>query len=56
MPLESIICRRKLDQERGNPQICECPMCREIRKTETKEIQKNDEKNEEGHERLFHGQ
>ena len=29
MPLESIICRRKLDEQYGNPQICECPMCKE---------------------------
>ena len=29
MPIESIICRRNLDEQRGNPQICECPMCRE---------------------------
>jgi hypothetical protein len=34
MPLESIICRRRLDEERGNPFICECPMCREANKTE----------------------
>ncbi len=29
MPLESVICRRKLDEARGNPQICECWKCRE---------------------------
>ena len=28
------ICRRKLDEERGNPWICECPLCREARKEE----------------------
>lgn len=56
MPVDSIICRRLLDEERGNPFICECPICGEIRKSETKEIQKSDEKDEEGHERLFHGQ
>jgi hypothetical protein len=25
------ICRRILDEERGNPWICECPFCREAR-------------------------
>ena len=34
MPLESLICRRKLDEERGNPWICNCLMCREARKEE----------------------
>jgi len=29
MPMDSVICRRKLDEERGNPQICECPICSE---------------------------
>lgn len=31
MPLGSIICRRKLDQERGNPMICECPKCQQAK-------------------------
>jgi hypothetical protein len=29
MPMDSMICRKKLDEERGNPFICECPICRE---------------------------
>ncbi len=28
MLFNNIICRRKLDEERGNPWICECPVCR----------------------------
>lgn len=28
------ICRRKLDEDRGNPWICDCPICREARKAE----------------------
>jgi hypothetical protein len=32
MPLESIICRRLLDEERGNPWICACPLCEQQRK------------------------
>ena len=34
MPLESMICRRKLDEERGNPfgWICACPLCEQQRK------------------------
>jgi hypothetical protein len=36
MPLDSVICRRNLDESRGNPFICECPLCRDERKeTET---------------------
>jgi len=31
VPLESIICRRKLDEERGNPFICGCPLCKQDR-------------------------
>lgn len=45
MPLESIICRRLLDEEKGNPQICECPMCREARK-ENKTTEEGDERDE----------
>ncbi len=33
MPFDSIICRKNLDEERGNPWICECPMYREERIT-----------------------
>jgi hypothetical protein len=29
MPLESVICRKKLDESRGRESICECPLCRE---------------------------
>jgi hypothetical protein len=32
MPTDSIICRRYLDELRGNPWICECPTCGEKRK------------------------
>jgi hypothetical protein len=32
MPLDSVICRKNLDERRGNPWICECPMCRGKRK------------------------
>lgn len=32
MPLGSVICRKKLDQEGGNPWVCECPLCRVERK------------------------
>jgi hypothetical protein len=31
MPFESVICRKKLDEERGNPWICGCPFCNEER-------------------------
>ena len=35
MPFDSIICRKKLDEERGNiPSICECPLCQEARREE----------------------
>ena len=39
MPMDSIICRRKLDEERKNPfdWICACPMCEQQRK-ETKSL------------------
>ena len=37
MPLESIICRKNLDEARGNLWICECPMCREARRSESDE-------------------
>ena len=39
MPLESIICRRALDESRGNPWICECFQCSK----EREEIQKEQE-------------
>ena len=28
---ESFICRKKLDEERGNPWVCECPLCKNER-------------------------
>ena len=31
------ICRRKLDEERGNPWICECPVCKEAKRREVDE-------------------
>lgn len=34
MPLDSIICRRNLDEERGDPWICKCPLCNYARKIE----------------------
>lgn len=38
MSFESIICRRSLDDDRGNPWICECPLCRDMRaESESKE-------------------
>lgn len=30
---DQIICRRKLDEERGNEWICQCPKCCEERRT-----------------------
>ena len=40
MSLESIICRKNLDEEKGNPWICACPICREARgKDEPNETQ-----------------
>jgi hypothetical protein len=27
MPLDSVICRKSLDEEKGNPWICGCPLC-----------------------------
>ena len=50
MPISSIICRKKLDEERGNSWICECPLCREERKAketldkEAEEIGSQEEK------------
>ncbi len=38
MPLGSIICRKNLDEERRNPWICECPLCKEARKKEIEAI------------------
>jgi len=32
MPIDSIICRRPLDELRGSLWICQCPLCREERK------------------------
>jgi hypothetical protein len=36
MPLDSIVCRKNLDEERGNPWICECPLCNVQRELEEK--------------------
>jgi hypothetical protein len=30
LPLESIICRKKLDELYGNEPRCQCPLCRRI--------------------------
>lgn len=32
--MTAIICRRVLDEERGNEWICECPICSQVRKGE----------------------
>lgn len=32
MGLESVICRRKLDEAKGNDWICACPLCQEARR------------------------
>jgi hypothetical protein len=40
----SIICRKKLDEQYGNPQICECPMCREERKNNLLNLGKGKDK------------
>ena len=32
MPIENIICRKYLVEQRGNPWVCECLMCREMRR------------------------
>ena len=32
MPMDSVICRRLLDESRGNTFICACPMCEQQRK------------------------
>ena len=37
MPLESMICRRKLDSEYGNEWLCQCFRCRDERKEIEKE-------------------
>lgn len=50
MPLESAICRKKLDEERRNPWICECPLCKEARKEEAIQIENPGKEDEEGHE------
>ena len=43
MPLESIICRRKLDSEYGNEWLCQCFRCRDEREEiEKKNICKTD--------------
>jgi hypothetical protein len=50
MPIGSVICRRYLDEQRENPWICECPLCREERKAkealdkEAEEIGSKEEK------------
>ncbi len=31
MLFESIICRKSLDEARGNPWICDCPLCKNLR-------------------------
>jgi hypothetical protein len=36
-----MICRKRLDEERGNPWICACPICGEERVAED-EIRKED--------------
>jgi len=46
MPLDyGIICRRKMDEERGCPWICRCPWCAEKRR-EIKEASKEEGKND----------
>ena len=44
------ICRRKFDEEHGNPWICECPLCREVRRSiESPEGRKEmDDKDDDG--------
>jgi len=37
MPLGSVICRKKLDEERGNDFLCGCPLCREAKRSEKDE-------------------
>jgi len=32
MPMDSIICRKRLDEEHGKPWICRCPHCAQKRK------------------------
>jgi hypothetical protein len=32
MPVESIVCRKGLDERNGNPWVCRCPWCQEKRK------------------------
>lgn len=27
MPFDSVICRKRLDEERGNSWVCGCPFC-----------------------------
>jgi hypothetical protein len=39
MSLESVICRKILDQKKGNPWVCACPLCqRERRSREYKSL------------------
>jgi hypothetical protein len=35
--MPSIICRRGLDEERGNPWLCGCPFCVEAKKVSREE-------------------
>ena len=48
------ICRKKLDEERGNPWICECPLCRAERgkgSIEENDSQDQSEDEKEGQEK-----
>jgi hypothetical protein len=54
MPFWSTVCRRTLDEQRGNPLICECMMCRELKKVSREEDQ-NDQIDRfgEGDEKMY---
>ena len=50
MSVSSAICRKKLDESRGQESICDCPLCKEERKAkealdkEAEEIGSKEEK------------
>lgn len=54
MPMESVICRRRLDEERGNPWICVCPCCAEKRKEVGEGESRAGEEEREGRENSPH--
>ena len=56
MPLDSVICRKNLDESRGNPWVCECPMCKQKRDNGKNSIQENNEGEIDDERRFLHGE